>query len=129
MAAVPAVALGRIGQIFLNVKDLKRATAFYRDTLGMKFLFEAPNLAFFDCGGIRLMLGLAILPEYDHPASILYYRVDDIQATSAALISHGVPVAEEPRRVARLENHDLWLAFLRDSENNVFALMSEVPRA
>src|SRR5437879_11418187 len=72
--------LSRIGQIFVNVKDLDRAIVFYRDTLGMKFLFQAPpNMAFFDCDGIRLMLGIADRPELDHPASIIYYKVDDIE--------------------------------------------------
>ncbi|PYS44718.1 MAG: hypothetical protein DMF71_02455, partial [Acidobacteria bacterium] len=72
--------LSSIGQIFVNVKDLDRAIAFYRDTLGMKFLFQAPpNMAFFDCHGIRLMLGIADRPELDHPASIIYYKVDDIE--------------------------------------------------
>lgn len=65
-----------IGQIAVNVRDIKKATAFYQDTLGRKFLFEAPNMAFFDCSGIRLMLGVAEKPDFDHPASIIYYRVD-----------------------------------------------------
>ena len=123
------VKLSRIGQIAINVHDLERATAFYRDTLGMTFLFGVPNLSFFDCGGVRLMLGVAEKPEFEHPASILYYRVDDIQQAHAALASRGVRVEHEPRLVAPMPDHDLWMAFFRDSEENVIGLMAEVPRA
>lgn len=70
--------LEAIGQIAVNVGDLARAIAFYRDTLRMRFLFQVPGMAFFDCGGIRLLLGTATKPEDDHPASILCYRVADI---------------------------------------------------
>lgn len=120
--------LGSIGQIAINVRDLSRATAFYRDTLGLKLLFEVPGMAFFDCGGIRLMLGKAEKPEFDHPASILYYKVTDIQATHAQLVERGVEVEHEPQFVAPMPDHDLWISFYRDSEANHFALMSEVAR-
>jgi methylmalonyl-CoA/ethylmalonyl-CoA epimerase len=122
--------LSRIGQIAINVKDVKRALAFYRDVLGMRLLFEAPpGLAFFDCGGVRLMLGRVERPEHDHPASTLYYRVDDIHAAHETLVSRGVRFEGKPHLVAKLPAHDLWLAELRDSEGNVLALMSEVPRS
>jgi len=122
--------LARIGQIAINVKDVKRALAFYRDVLGMRLLFEAPpGLAFFDCSGVRLMLSRAERPDLDHPASILYYRVDDIQATHDTLVSRGVRFESKPHVVAKLPAHDLWLADFRDSEGNVLALMSEVPRS
>ncbi|OLD64757.1 MAG: glyoxalase [Acidobacteria bacterium 13_1_40CM_2_68_5] len=121
--------LDRIGQIAVNVKDLDRATAFYRDALGMRPLFQAPRLAFFDCGGIRLMLSLPEKPEFDHPGSILYYKVDDIKAAHTALRGRGVPFEGEPHVVAQLPAHDLWMAFCRDSEGNLLALMSEVRRA
>ena len=122
--------LSQIGQIFVNVKDLDRAIAFYRDILGMTFLFQAPPaMAFFDCGGIRLMLGLPETPELDHPASIIYYKVDDIQATHETLAGRGVQFATNPHLIAKMPSHDLWMAEFRDSENNVLALMSEVPRA
>ena len=77
--APPALGLAQIGQIAITTKDLDRAVAFYGDTLGMRFLFRAPNLAFFDCGGVRLMLSNPEGPEFDHPASIIYYKVDDLQ--------------------------------------------------
>lgn len=120
--------LSTIGQIAINVKDVARATAFYRDVLGLKFLFAPPNLAFFDAGGVRLMLTTAEKTEFDHPASILYYKVGDIVGMHLALIAKGVKSAEEPRLVAPMPDHDLWISAYRDSENNYFALMSEVPR-
>jgi methylmalonyl-CoA/ethylmalonyl-CoA epimerase len=122
--------LSRIGQIAVTVKDGARALAFYRDTLGMKFLFTAPSgLAFFDCGGVRLMLTTSPAPEFDHPTSILYYKVDDIGQAHDLLASRGVVFVEKPHVVARLPDHDLWLASFRDSESNLLALMSEVRRA
>lgn len=125
-AEASRVALSRIGQIAVNVRDVDRAVAFYRDTLGMRFLFQVPNLAFFDCGGVRLMLGTAEKPEFDHPASILYYKVDDIQAAWRTLSSQGVRFEGEPHLIARMPDHELWMAFFRDSEENMLALMSEV---
>ena len=123
-----AMHLRSIGQIAINVKDVARATAFYRDVLGLKFLFAPPNLAFFDAGGVRLMLSTAEKPEFDHPASILYYKVDDIVGTHRELVAKGVKSEEEPRLVAPMPDHDLWISAYRDSEDNYFALMSEVPR-
>jgi predicted enzyme related to lactoylglutathione lyase len=121
--------LSRIGQIFVNVHDLDRAIAFYRDVLGMKFLFQAPpNMAFFDCEGIRLMLGVADRPELDHPASIIYYKVDDIERVYEIFKARGVEFVVKPHLVAPMPTYDLWLADFRDSEGNLLALMSEVPR-
>ncbi|MEP6509014.1 MAG: VOC family protein [Gemmatimonadales bacterium] len=120
--------LSTIGQIAINVKDVARATAFYRDVLGLTFLFAPPNLAFFDAGGVRLMLTTAEKTEFDHPASILYYKVGDIVGMHRALVAKGVKSEEEPRLVAPMPDHDLWISAYRDSENNYFALMSEVPR-
>lgn len=123
------ISLGVIGQIAINVKDLARATSFYRDTLGMKFLFEFPGLSFFDANGIRLMLSKPEKPELDHPSSILYYRVTDIIGTHEAFVARGVEVEEGPRLIAPMPDHDLWISGYRDSERNFFCLMSEVPRA
>jgi catechol 2,3-dioxygenase-like lactoylglutathione lyase family enzyme len=121
-----SAAITGVGQIAINVKDLDRAVAFYRDTLGMRYLFPIPNAAFFDCGGIRLMLGRAETPELDHAASIIYYRVDDIEATCAMLAGAGVTIEHAPSLVARMPDHDLWMAFFHDTEGNMLALMSEV---
>lgn len=120
--------LSSIGQIAINVKDVARATAFYRDVLGLKFLFAPPNLAFFDAGGVRLMLTNAEKTEFDHPASILYYKVGDIVGMHRALVAKGVKAEEQPHIVAPMPDHDLWISAYRDSEDNYFALMSEVPR-
>jgi len=121
--------LSRIGQIFVNVKDFDRAIAFYRDVLGMKFLFQAPpNMAFFDCDGIRLMLGVADRPELDHPASIIYYKVDDIERVYEIFKARGVEFVVKPHLVAPMPDHDLWLSDFKDSEGNLLALMSEVLR-
>jgi len=124
-----AFALSSIGQIAVNVHDVRKATAFYRDTLGMKFLFDAGHMAFFDCGGVRLMLSLPEKPEFDHPSSIIYYRVANIKQACEVLASRGVRFEEEPILVARLQDHDLWMASFRDVDENLLALMSEVPRA
>lgn len=123
--ASAAFGLSQIGQIALNVHNLERAIAFYRDKLGMKHLFTVPKMAFFECGGIRLMLGLPEKPEFDHPSSILYFKVDDIQIAFRTLSSRGVSFEGDPHLVAKMPTHDLWMAFFRDSENNLFALMSE----
>jgi len=130
MSVAPAAPFGlsRIGQIAINVHDLPASIAFYRDVLGMKFLFEAPpQLAFFDCGGIRLMLSTPEKPEFDHPASLIYYAVADIKAAAATLAGRGVEFITDPHVVARMPKADLWLADFRDNSGNILVLMSEVP--
>jgi len=118
-----------IGQISLIVHDLERATAFYRDALGLPLLFTAGNLAFFDCGGVRLMLGPAETPELDHPSSILYFRVPDLNAAHQRLLDQGVQIVAPPRLIAPMPTYDLWMNAFRDSEGNILELMSEIPRA
>ena len=115
----------RIGQIAVTARDVARATAFYRDILGLRFLFDIPGAAFFEIGGVRLMIGV---PEagFDHPASILYYAVDDIGRSRDQLVARGVVFESEPHLIARMPDHELWMGFFRDSENNLLALMSEV---
>jgi predicted enzyme related to lactoylglutathione lyase len=117
-----------IGQISIIVHDLPRAIAFYRDTLGLLLLFTAGNLAFFDCGGVRLMLGPAETPELDHPSSILYFRVPDINAAHQKLIDRGAQIEAPPRLIAPMPTYDLWMSGFRDSEGNILELMSELPR-
>lgn len=116
-----------IGQIAINVHDLERGVAFYRDVLGLELLFEAPGMAFFACGGVRLMLARPEKEEFDHPASIIYYKVEDVKRAHDALAGRGVAFEREPSPVHRTETHELWMAFLRDPENNVLALMHEEP--
>lgn len=127
MAGTGAFGLSPIGQIAVHVEDLDRAVAFYRDRLGMRFLFQAPpGLAFFDAGGIRLMLSR---PEGDTGGtSVLYFKVDDIQEAVAALRARGVAMVDDPHVIATMDTYDLWMAFFRDSEGNMHAVMSEVTR-
>jgi len=116
-----------IHQIAINVKDVQRARGFYRDGLGLAHLFDAgPELAFFDCGGVRLMVGMPT-PEFEHASSILYLRVDDIRAEHGAMVARGVRFREEPHIVARLPDREVWLAAFDDGEGNTLALMSESP--
>lgn len=124
MSAHPAD-LQAIGQIAVNVRDLPRATAYYRDVLGLRFLFEAPGMAFFDAGGVRLMLAVPSDPRYDHAGSILYYRVGDIHAAATRLAARGACFTTPPHLIATLTDHELWMAFLDDSEGNTLALMAE----
>ncbi len=128
MTSQPGISIANIGQIAINVHDTTRAVEFYRDVLELKLLFTAGNLAFFDCGGVRLMLSTPERPEFDHPSSILYFRVADIQAAFARLVERKVKTENEPHVIARMPDHDLWLAEFHDSEGNIMALMSEVPR-
>jgi methylmalonyl-CoA/ethylmalonyl-CoA epimerase len=117
----------RIGQIAIPVADLDRAVRFYGDLLGLPLLFRAPPaLAFFDCGGVRLMLSPPEGPDAPRQAAIVYYVVADLDATYRALSGRGVAFLGAPHRVARLPDHELWMAFCRDSEENLLALMSEV---
>lgn len=121
----------RIGQIAVPVQDLDRAVAFYRDVLGLRLLFQAPpGLAFFECGGVRLMLSLPEGPDVPRAASIIYYQVDDLPAAWAAVTARGAAPGTagqaEPHRIAKLPDHDLWMAFIQDSEGNLLGLMSEV---
>jgi len=119
--------LSTIGQIAVNAHDLDRAVGFYRDQLGMKHLFSVPpKMAFFDCDGLRLMLSLPEKPEFDHPSSILYFKVDNILQAAQTLTDRGVQFEEQPVFVANMGGYDLWIGFFRDSENNLLALMSEV---
>ncbi len=128
-ASPPNLGIQNIGQISVIVHDLPRATAFYRDTLGLPLLFTAGNLAFFDCGGVRLMLGPAETPELDHPSSILYFRVADLSVAHQRLLDAGVQIVAPPRLIAPMPTYDLWMSAFRDSEGNIHQLMSEVPRA
>jgi len=128
-STMTTVSLSRIGQISIVVKDVERATAFYRDALGMRFLFEYPGLAFFDCDGVRIMLSKAEKPEFDHPSSVLYFRVPDIQAAYEELRARHVEFEDEPHIIARMPDHDLWMTFFRDQDDNILALMAEVGKA
>jgi methylmalonyl-CoA/ethylmalonyl-CoA epimerase len=128
MPAAPApLGLSTIGQIAITVTDVDRAVRFYRDTLGMKFLFQVPNMAFFDCDGVRLMISVSEKPNETY-SSVIYFKVPDIHQVFRTLAAHGVASEGEPHLIARMPDHDLWMAFFRDPDRNLLALMSEVLR-
>jgi len=119
------LAQSRIRQIAVVCKDVARATAFYRDTLGLPFLFAAgPALAFFDCGGVRLMLS-SDNEGHDNLSSMLYYLVTDIEGTQSDLENKGVSFVEKPHMIAKMPDHELWLSAFKDSEGNLLGLMEE----
>ena len=123
------IGISRLAQIQVRAHDVDRAAAFYQNVLGLKLLFKAPpNLAFIDCGGVRLMIDKPEKPEFDHAASILYFAVPDIQAAYSKMKEGGVRFEDEPHLIARMPDHDLWMTFFRDTEENLLALMSEVKR-
>jgi predicted enzyme related to lactoylglutathione lyase len=125
-----SLSLGHIEQVAIPVRDLARATAFYRDQLGMKLLFEVPpQLSFFDCDGIRLALSISSDPMYDPPGSIVYYRVADIEAAHVELEGRGVEFLRGPHRIAELGDIEIWMAFFEDTEGNTLAITSEKPVA
>jgi methylmalonyl-CoA/ethylmalonyl-CoA epimerase len=127
--AEAGIGISRVGQISIHAHDVDRASAFYQDALGLKLLFKAPpGLAFFDCGGVRLMLSRPEKPEFDHLGSVIYFVVPDIQAAHARMKASGVQFEDEPHLIAKMPNHDLWMTFFRDSEGNLLGLMSEVAR-
>ena len=123
-----SLSLSVIGQISVTVQDLDRAVAFYRDKLGMQFLFRVPGMAFFNCSGVRLLLGLSEDGSADVHASVLYYKVEDFEGTCEELRSRDVDFESEPHKIADMPDHELWMAFFRDSEKNLMALMAEKPR-
>jgi methylmalonyl-CoA/ethylmalonyl-CoA epimerase len=120
--------LSSLGQIGIPVRSVSAATAFYRDQLGLPFLFEVPGMAFFDAGGVRLMLSGPDVGALGPAGAVLYFKVADITATHDELVARGVEFVQRPHRVAELPDHDLWLAFFRDPSENLLALMSEVRR-
>jgi methylmalonyl-CoA/ethylmalonyl-CoA epimerase len=131
MSAPPTAdfGLGPIGQIAVPVSDIGRAIAFYRDTLGMRFLFQAPpGLGFFDCAGVRLMLDAPAKAQAESYSSVIYYKVADLQTAFETLAARGVAFEAKPHLIAKLPDHELWMAFFRDPDRNLLALMSEVRR-
>jgi len=127
MEAPAPFGLAVIGQIGITVTDVDRAVAFYRDTLGMKLLFQVPGMGFFDCAGVRLMLSVSERPAETY-SSILYFKVPDIQEAHRTMAGRGVAFEGEPHMIARMPDHDLWMAFFRDPDRNLLALMSAVAR-
>lgn len=120
--------LQSIGQISIRTHDLPASIVFYRDDLGLDFLFDTEHMAFLMCGDVRLMLAVPENREVDHPSSIIYFRVDDIGAAHEELSARGVPFDDEPHLIAQMPDHDLWMAFSRDPDRNLLGPMGEVRR-
>ena len=115
-----------LGQVSVPVRDVARATAFYRDAVGLPLLFEVSGMSFFDCGGVRLMLTVAEGEGLEPPGSVLYFRVQDIRAAHGEMVERGIRFEGEPHMIAAMSDHELWMAFFRDPEGNLMALMAEV---
>ena len=129
MTTTQTFGLDRIWQVAVRVRDVDRGVEFYRDRLGMQLLFQVPGMAFFQCGDVTLMLGVAEGPEFDHPSSVIYYAVDDIESAHGVLSARGVRFRDQPHLVHRAPDHDLWMTFFRDADDNTLALMSRKARA
>lgn len=117
----------KVGQVSINVRDLQRAIAFYRDVLELQYVWQTNGMAFFTCGEVRLMLGTPEDPNFDHPSSVLYYSVDDIQAAFHVLSTRGVVFHGPSHEIGKLGDIAVWMAFFTDSEGNTVAIQSEVP--
>ena len=120
--------LKSIGQIHISVANIDRAVEFYRDTLEMPFLFQVPGMpmAFFQCGEVRLYLGVPESPEFKSNP-VIYYRVDSVDAAHEKLLGKGVEFVSDPHLTHRDDRHELWLAFFKDPDGNHIALMEERP--
>ena len=123
-----AFSLGRIGQIALAVRDVDRAEAFYEGKLGLRKLYRYGDLTFFDCAGVRLLLEKAHDPETADQGSPLYFTCADIAFAVKELQSRGVDFSESPHLIARMDDHDLWMAFFADPDGHTLALMQEAPK-
>ncbi len=123
------IRLGRLQQIALVQHDVDRAVPFYRDGLGLPLQFAMSGMAFFDAGGVRLMLTTPSAAEFDHPNSILYFDVADCRATHAALQARGVPFDDEPHLVGKTATHEIWMCFCRDPERNLIGIAEQRPIA
>ncbi|MGE7202606.1 VOC family protein [Bacillus haynesii] len=116
----------KVGQIGLPVQDLERASAFYQDVLGLSLLFRTDRVAFFECGGLRLLLSLPEKDEFAHASSIIYFQVEDLPAVYNEIATKGVSFPIEPHVAAKIEQTETWMAFFKDTEGNTLALISEV---
>ena len=120
--------LGALGQVALPVADADRAETFYGDTLGLRRLYRYGGLVFFDCAGLRLMLEQVAPGETVNTAGCLYFRCADIDMASAELARRGVTFDSRAHLIARMPDHDLWMAFFRDPDRHCLALMQEAPK-
>ncbi|MGH7626058.1 MAG: VOC family protein [Gemmatimonadaceae bacterium] len=129
-AAAAGATITALGQVALTVQDVERSTHFYRDAVGLRFLFAAPpGLAFLDMGGVRLMLTAPEGRFTPGSGTVLYLRVGDIMAAHAAMSARGVPFVDQPHLLARMPDHDLWMCFFRDPDGHTLGLMCERAKA
>jgi methylmalonyl-CoA/ethylmalonyl-CoA epimerase len=130
MTAAAPTARTALGQVALTVSDVQRSTAFYRDQVGLRFLFAAgPTLAFLDLGGVRLMLSAPEGNFTPGSSTVLYLKVPDIDAAFADMKARGVSFVDEPHLIAPMPDHDLWMTFFRDPDGHTMALMCERPKS
>ncbi|WP_456272927.1 VOC family protein [Bacillus sp. AK031] len=115
----------KVGQIGIPVKDIERARQFYQEQLGLSLLFHTDSMAFFECNGMRLMLTLPEKEEFAAASSVIYFEAGDIKAAYEDLYQKGISFIDEPHVVAKMGAVETWMAFFKDSEDNIHALMSE----
>lgn len=128
-AIAPASARVSLGQVALTVSDVERSTAFYRDAVGLPFLFAAgPTLAFLDLGGVRLMLSAPEGEFTPGSSTVLYLKVSDIETVYAQMRGRGVAFVDTPHLIAKMPDHDLWMVFFKDPDGHTLALMAERAR-
>jgi methylmalonyl-CoA/ethylmalonyl-CoA epimerase len=120
--------LNHIGQIALAVSDVDRAEAFFAEKLGLRKLYRFGDLSFFDCAGVRLMLEKSRNADEIERSSVIYYRCADIKLTVLELQARGVSFTEKPHLIAKMEDHDLWMAFFKDPDGHTLAVMQEAPK-
>jgi len=122
------IKIEKIGQIAIAITDLEKSVGFYKGILNLELLFEVPpNLAFFNCGGTRLMMTTLQGDEKDHHTSVIYYQVTDIHQTTKRLENIGIVFERKPQLAAKMEDHELWIGFLRDPDQNLIGIMAELP--
>jgi catechol 2,3-dioxygenase-like lactoylglutathione lyase family enzyme len=115
-----------IGQIAITVSDVAKATAFYRDVLGLKFLFPAgPNLAFLAAGNVRIMLTTPQGHGEVGKNSVLYFKVTELVGAHAEIVARGAMNERDPQLAAKMPDHELWIGFVRDPDGNLVGLMEE----
>lgn len=125
-----ATEIESIGQIAIAISDIRKSVIFYQDVLGLELLFEVPSgMAMFNCGGTRVMLTTQQGSDRDHRTSVIYYKVKDIEASAKAIKNNGAKFIQEPQIVAKMVDHDLWIGFLRDPDENLVGIMAELPVA
>jgi predicted enzyme related to lactoylglutathione lyase len=115
-----------IGQIAITVRDVEQSLAFYRDVLGLPFLFSGgPTLAFLACGPVRLMLSTPQGAGTVGANSVLYFTVEDIEQAHRQVVQRGATNERDPQLTARMPDHELWIGFVRDPDGNLIGLMEE----